>query len=86
MYHASMGLSDEVFGLSGWEQDCDNGYSLSFLLRKLPTGMYLRINEKGYSVNIYGSYDKKYHYLADTPEDAACKLLIELFKQGVLKP
>lgn len=24
------------------------------------------------------------HFLADTPEDAACKLAIELFKQGIL--
>lgn len=75
-------------------------YDLGYLLRKLPakidTGesvelheiygwLYMSMAEDGKEWHFgYGVVDL--HGQADTPEDAACKLAIELFKQGVLSP
>jgi hypothetical protein len=67
-------------------------YDLGYLLRKLPP----HINERPITISNYmidGSswsaaymeYDQEiYTASADTPEDAAAKLVIELFKQGIL--
>lgn len=72
-------------------------YSLSYLLRKLPahilsakheeqTWLFVEKDDDGYGAGyqtITGETWELY-YPADTPEDAACKLATELFKQGVL--
>lgn len=70
-------------------------YDLGYLLRKLPTfhdeaNLWLNNDglswQVGYATDKYGNGD--FHFilseLADTPENAACLLAIELFKQGVL--
>lgn len=66
-------------------------YSLGYLLRKLPATSKI-INVSTDKAQIYGAlfYDQhgeksRFELAADTPEDAACKLAIELIKQGVLK-
>lgn len=62
-------------------------YDLGYLLLKLPN------YQDGY-LTIYvqptGDWEAQYGHsklncCADTPEDAACKLVIELFKQNILK-
>ena len=69
-------------------------YDLGYLLRKLKSHLAdnqwldIRINERnkaGY-VGAYGTWEQGHlEYLeASTPEDAAAKLAVELFKQGVL--
>lgn len=71
-------------------------YDLGYLLRKLPAKLnsaYLKLvsfeetryaptNRFGWLCFYSGSSPQA---KADTPEDAACKLAIELFKQGILK-
>lgn len=62
-------------------------YDLGYLLRKLPP--YSRIQSMKGDVPYRVSYDNgvsERGVNADTPEDAACKLAIELFKQGILTP
>lgn len=73
-------------------------YDLGYLLRKLPAQFGKRGSNSAECLRLAKDKDR---YLAgyigvdlvwgfpceaDTPEDAACKLAIELFKQGVLKP
>jgi hypothetical protein len=59
-------------------------YDLGYLLRKLPAGVVIHKHASGYQM--FDSYEHKTMSTAyDTPEDTACKLAIELFKQGVLK-
>lgn len=72
-------------------------YDLGYLMRKLPASileadseqyiwMFIEKDDDGYGggyQDINGQTHKLY-YAADTPEDAACLLAIELFKQGVL--
>ena len=62
-------------------------YDLGYLLRKLPpTTAIMHANKRGYEAYIV-SLELKLHgqrHFADSPEDAAAKLCIELFKQGVL--
>lgn len=75
-------------------------YDLGYLLRKLPNYIeyWDGGNEAGYLQLIHwsthwscgyedvqGSSKSIMIHLNDTPEDAACKLAIELFKQGVLE-
>lgn len=70
-------------------------YSLGYLLRKLPEGTTLRRNKakprkksnwRGeWVVGIYGLNYAGVYGAGDSPEEAACKLAIELFKQGILK-
>lgn len=70
-------------------------YDLGYLLRKLPYGLIIYKGKKGYSVgsgNTAHLGEIATHHLlrfsrfcADIPEDAACKLAIELFKAGILK-
>ncbi|WP_100503982.1 hypothetical protein [Mycobacteroides abscessus] len=81
---------------SGRNEGLDTGipaYDLAYLLMKLP-----RVHDGDYHVTIQAvnnnwcaSYDHleggtQLESFGDTPEDAACKIAIELFKQGVLKP
>lgn len=70
-------------------------YDLGYLLRKLPAAFYVRcgvermIDGKTYRETFYSYYrggENEIDFYADTPEDAACKLAIELFKQGILEP
>lgn len=65
----------------------DPRYDLGYLLRKLPNASIH--TDHPYDAIYYsyrkGGYDTQtLHFKADTPEDAACKLAIELFKQGIL--
>lgn len=68
-------------------------YDLGYLLRKLPTKE--RTHESGYKTfspfrlkrinkNHWEAGYPKLWCQSDTPEDAACKLAIELFRQGIL--
>jgi hypothetical protein len=65
-------------------------YPLGYLLRKLPRTVILESNiypKENWSAQYYSGEpdDEGTELLADTPENAACKLAIELWKQGVLK-
>lgn len=83
------------------EYDIDNGrpefpaYELGYLLRKIKNQLTknqwldIRVNEKstdGY-VGAYGTWEQGHleHLEAAIPEDAAARLAIELFKQGILE-
>ena len=74
-------------------------YPLSYLLRKLPEKIMLSDRDFGtlpawLSMDNLGSDGWQFGYrmgksikvfcVADTPEDAVCKLAIELFRQGIL--
>lgn len=83
------------------------GYSLGFLLRKLPLQVFgnhsyrFRLVPVDFDgLNWAAGYTDKFelfqfhdqikkpislYFPATTPENAACKLCIELFKQGILK-
>lgn len=64
-------------------------YDLGYLLRKLPTDCLISVYEQGktyYCMKDTSGAESTYDVEANTPEDAACKLAIELIKQGVLKP
>ena len=59
-------------------------YDLGYLLRKLP--VYSKVwqhLEGGWKAETFTGFDH-IGAIADTPEDAACKLAIELFRQGIL--
>ncbi|MDI9934734.1 hypothetical protein QM806_04595 [Rhodococcus sp. IEGM 1351] len=66
-------------------------YSVGYLLQKLPHSVEVRnhfMNEDFGVIQIGGWANEmrsRLNVTADTPEDAACKLAIELFKQGDLK-
>lgn len=96
MHTANLELCKELYGLSGWhtggstreEEFRPPEYDLGYLLRKLPkwlddirdTAMLGRTTyNKGWSI-VY----RDLCYIADTPENAVCKLLIELLKQNTL--
>lgn len=64
-------------------------YDLGYLLRKLPqtgTNKQLRLirGTVNWQAELTRVGSKTILGIANTPEDAACKLAIELFKQGVL--
>lgn len=73
-------------------------YDLGYLLRKLPTKIngdvthwlvITPINDRGawaadYEYDTYDDVDCLYNIVADTPEDAAALLAIELFEQKIL--
>lgn len=75
----------------GWLDGKDSvpAYDLGYLLRKLSTvPVKLRNKRTGQWAIAFrtGGYnEKEYLAEADTPEDAACRLAIELFKKGVLR-
>lgn len=86
---ASLELATELKELSSWKYDHINSYTLGFLLRKLPESnreydVVLRFSK---TTKLWRCSLKGYDHgrAADTPEDATCKLAIELFKQGILK-
>lgn len=68
-------------------------YDLGYLLRKLPRTAITRIDQNDFknaewvadSFLLRDRKRKPVQFRADTPEDAAANLAIELFKQGVLK-
>lgn len=71
-------------------------YDLGYLLRKLPQNSWVGYVDtsgrrdyalaKTYAWNEKGDdIDRIVQCSADTPEDAACKLAIELFTRGILK-
>jgi hypothetical protein len=71
----------------GW--DC-SAYDLGFLLRKLPAKVensspleFEKVRSDIYLFR-YGGLGPRFMASYDTPEDAACMLAIELFKQGII--
>jgi hypothetical protein len=95
---SSSDVSLELRKLSGWQYDQFGGYSLGYLLRKLPahilsakheeqTWLFVERDDDGYGAGYQTVEGKTWelYCVADNPEDALAKLAIELFKQGVLK-
>lgn len=60
-------------------------YDLGYLLRKLPPSYSVRHTSEGVFTVILHQGVLSKQTQADIPEDAACKLAIELFKQGILQ-
>lgn len=97
-YEMHIGLRDEDEQLSGF-QEAYPAYDLGYLLRKLPNTIkqldgwrYLTVmvgHSTGGYIACYYKLEKphfdKFNQQADTPEDCAAKLAIELIKQGILK-
>jgi hypothetical protein len=71
------------------DQEWWAGYDLGYLLRKLPRGCFIKVAQTD---ELFYLAEYEYNKAsgatrgtgATTPEDAACKLAIELFKQRVL--
>lgn len=102
MHVANLDICKELYELSGWWDDDENGarpgepyYCLGYLLRKLPSSTTIFKNTSTFKDGVHTSYEAIYKYevlgdlasiwdRADTPEDCAVKLAIELFKSGVL--
>ncbi len=99
MQVADSELCRKLFVLSGWSDPDKNPevseyaytergepiprYDLGYLLRKLPEATYLN---KPYEGNLWScGYNMEFIGEADTPENAVCKLAIELWKQGILR-
>lgn len=95
---ANLDLCRELYELSGWTDNDHHrylgegeeipAYDLGYLLRKLQPFNAADLQWLGgkwaAQAVIFGTQPKSERTEADTPEDAACKLAIELFKQGVL--
>lgn len=83
---ANEGDADRDFqnGLLAWQPI--PAYDLGYLLRKLPTAIDLtHYSFSPWAAGYFGELvEDKLTSTGDTPEDAACKLAIELFKQGIL--
>lgn len=63
-------------------------YDLGYILRKLQSvgvQLYQNPHRDKWYCTVDNREEAKYLQMGDTPEDAAVKLCIELFKQGVLK-
>lgn len=72
--HRTASTKSEIFNFIA-------AYDSGYLLRKLPRDTILsNISENGWTI-VYGA---KGLFKADTPENAACKLAITLFKEKVL--
>lgn len=89
MNESSNDISYELQQLSGWLYDGRGGYSLGYLLEKfttLPRATELispvEHPRKKWLCRYWGGIGEE----ANIAENAACKLAIELFKQGILKP
>jgi hypothetical protein len=95
---ASLELCRELYELSGWktfamerglaeDRPIDPAYDLGYLLRKLQRNhvelVGLTTGEWTARAYWHSTEQARAEY-ADTPEDAAAKLAIELFKQGIL--
>lgn len=75
--------------------ECFAAYDAGFLLRKLPDGVSLYKGRRGWTLNSGNTFQlnnistgnllRLGNFLSAVPEDALCKLAIELFKQGILK-
>lgn len=94
---ASLELCKELHTLSGWETPLDQfhynegeplpAYDLGYLLRKLQRNhveLYGLTTGEWTARAYWHSTEQARAEYADTPEDAAAKLAIELFKQGIL--
>lgn len=88
--HLGNFADDDRWTLTDGQHGDFAAYDLGYLLRKLDThspelykvaSATWRCKGRNYT----DISEDVYHKDADTPEDAACKLAIELFKQGVLK-
>lgn len=89
---ASPDLSQELYELSNWcpSERCNGihyatsppSYDLGYVLRKLPPGSRVFRATNGSWAAVRSSHAKA--TWTETPEDAAAKLAIELFKQGIL--
>src|SRR5215207_3785207 len=98
MIIASLELCNQLYQLSGWKEEYIGVpfnedmpvYSLGYLLRELPNQSYVQ-KQLGWWLadckiggqRLNGEYG--YWAEANNPEDAACKLAIELFRQGILQ-
>src|SRR4051794_11489791 len=67
-------------------------YDLGYLLRKLPSTSISHLKNEssmakwnGYDTKLPVAQIRNYRQEADIPEDAAARLAIELFKQGIIK-
>lgn len=61
-------------------------YDLGYILRKLPkSNLSAEYSSSDWRCETMSSDSRMIRTYADTPEDAAAKLAIELFKQGILK-
>ncbi|SRR5258706_5170776 len=92
---ASLKLCKDLYELSGWSDTIENfresahltkdrvpAYDLGYLMRKLPRQSHVyQFGANEWLAYAPGSHD----HSADTPENAATKLCIELLNQGVLK-
>lgn len=92
---ASSELSKELYNLTGWANDLFYSeeyedydipaYDLGYLMRILPSMAYVQVALEGYVAAVQETeLVHKYPCFGDTPENAACKLTIELFNQGFL--
>jgi len=93
---------DQVITHSGIKKHQTSAYDLGYLLRKLPKvspsnqDCYLTVIHKNvpknkkidkrWTAGYFEGFGWSWYANADTPEDAACLLAIELFKQGILTP
>jgi hypothetical protein len=57
-------------------------YDLGYLLRKLPP--IIQLGRSEYYNCSWTNGNDSHVFVADTPENAVCKLAIELFKSGIL--
>jgi len=90
LWHADDPEADTSIGFAAMAEPNEHevyasipAYDLGYLLRKLEgldVGIYYTNTWRSWVATAHDNQQGK----ADTPEDAACKLSIELFKQGVL--
>jgi hypothetical protein len=88
-YHSEYPNRMDVAGVRECDADVLSicpAYDLGYLLRKLPGVQLNRQSdeEANYGNTAWACESGNYAKIADTPEDAAAKLAIELFKQGIL--
>jgi hypothetical protein len=75
------------WGKNNYKENCSPAYDLGYLLRKLRPCLYLGLHIQARDDGFEFFIDRAEGGIGTepmTPEDAACKLAIELFKQGVL--
>lgn len=80
------------FSYPGFEETGIPAYDLGYLVRKLPEGTHITKAfmsgvQTRHQYNATARMSETWHtgFEADTPENAAAKLAIELFNQGVLQ-
>ena len=66
-----------------WDEYDYPAYDLGYLLRKLPVGIHIRRKMDVYQAWLLPKAGEM-SYFAIAPEDAACRLAVELFKQNIL--